>query len=75
MHLTVRTEPTEAGVFDEIVRAARKEHLQLTLRTVRDERAGFGMVVVSGARYAAGYRCGASWPERFRLHLAEGLFG
>jgi hypothetical protein len=74
MHVPARAEPTETGVFDEIVRAARKEHLRLTLRTVRDERAGLAMVVVSGPRYAAGYRAGASWPERFRAHLAQGLF-
>ena len=75
MHLPAPDEPTEAVVFDDIVRAARKEHLALTLRTVREARAGFTMVVVSGERYAAAYREGASWPDRFRAQLEGGLFG
>jgi hypothetical protein len=75
MHLPTAPEPADADLFEAIVRDARKEHLQLTLRTVRDGRAGFSVVVVSGTRYAAGYRTGASWPERFRAHLQEGLFG
>lgn len=75
MHLPLDREPTEADLFDAIVRDARKEHLHLTLRTVSGGHAGFDVVIVSGARYAAGYRTGTSWPERFRAHLADGLFG
>lgn len=75
MHLTVAPQPAAADQFDAIVRAARKEHLQLQLRAVCDERGGFNVLVVSGARYAAGYRAGTSWPERFRSQLEDGLFG
>jgi hypothetical protein len=75
MQMPLDREPTEADVFDAIVRDARKEHLQLTLRTVRGGHAGFSVVIVSGARYAAGYRSGTSWPQRFRAQLADGRFG
>ena len=75
MHLTLAPQPAAADQFDAIVRATRKEHLQLQLRTVSDDRGGFSVLVVSGARYAAGYRAGTSWPERFRSHLEDGLFG
>jgi hypothetical protein len=75
MHLSLAPRPSAPDQFDAIVRAARKEHLQLQLRAVSDDRGGFSVLVVSGARYAAGYRAGGSWPERFRSHLEEGLFG
>jgi hypothetical protein len=75
MHLTLAPRPAAADQFDAIVRAARKEHLQLQLRAVSDGPSGFSVLMVSGARYAAGYRAGTSWPERFRSHLEDGLFG
>lgn len=75
MDLPPAPRPSATDQFDAIVRAARKEHLQLRLQAVCDDRGGFGVLVVSGARYAAGYRAGTSWPERFRAQLEEGLFG
>ena len=68
-------EPAETDLLHEILRAARKEHLELTVRIVRAPRALVDTVVVSGSGYAAGYRQGASWPDLFRSHLESGLFG
>ncbi len=65
---------TETDRLRQILRAARKEHLQLRVCVVRAPRA-VDTVVVSGGGYAAGYRQGASWPELFRSHLERGLFG
>lgn len=67
--------PPDTRLFDEIVRAARKEHLQLAIRVVRQPRTGIDTIVVSGTSYAAGYQQGATWPELFRRHLESGLFG
>lgn len=67
--------PPDTHLFQEIVRAACKEHLNLELRVVRQPRTGIETMVVSGTSYAAGYQQGATWPELFRRHLASGLFG
>jgi hypothetical protein len=64
----------ETDRLRQILRAARKEHLELTVRIVRAPRA-VDTVIVRGSGYAAGYRQGASWPELFRSHLESGLFG
>jgi hypothetical protein len=67
-------DPAETDLLREILRATRKEHLELTVRIVRAPRT-LDTVIVSGSGYAAGYRQGASWPDLFRSHLESGLFG
>lgn len=63
------------GRFEEIVRAACKEHLEPRRRLVRGPRAGTDTVIVSGRGDAAGYRGDAGRPERFEAQLEGGVFG
>lgn len=72
---TTAQDAAESDRFVEIVRAAGKEHLQLQLSVVRGPREGMDTVIVSGRGYAAGYRGGAGWPERFKAQLEGGVFG